>query len=413
MSVLIGGSGNDRFSLSSAGSHQIDGGPGVDLLDLGALLRSSFDLAIGPAGTVTLDAKPGAPVDLHVVLRDLELLRFANGADTLDLRSFFGAAAGQVFDLVPPELVLASPVEQPRGTDVTADFSFTFNEPIQIGQGLLLLRDERGATFASFDIRSSPAITLGTHGLSINPPKDLPSGAHFSWHLPAGVVTDLAGNAFVPLHDLAFSTNTRGGAGNEVFSMGRGELYLNGGDGIDTLALQQPRSAYTLDLQRGESQVIAKDGSGRLRMDAVERLSFADTHLALDTALQEHAGLTALTLGAVFGPASVRARPDYVGIGLHLLDTGTTPLVLMQFALDARLGAHANPQAVVDLLYFNVMGTQPSATESAAYVALLADGSFTPASLGLMAATTALNIDHIQLMGAGGLQETGLPFSPA
>lgn len=413
MSVLIGGSGNDRFSLSSAGSHQIDGGAGVDLLDLGALLRSSFDLAIGTGGTVTLDAKPGAAVDLHVVLRDLELLRFDNGADTVDLRSFFGAAAGQVFDLVPPELVLASALEQPRGTDVTADFSFTFNEPIQIGQGQLVLRDDKGATFASFDIRSSPAINMGTQGLTINPPKDLPSGAHFSWHLPAGVVTDLAGNAFVPLHDFAFSTNSLGGAGNEVFTMGRGELYLNGGNGIDTLALQLPRSAYTLDLQLGESQVIAKDGAGRLRVEAVERLMFADTQLALDTAVQEHAGVTALTLGAVFGPASVRARPDYVGIGLHLLDTGTTPLALMQLALDARLGTNASPQAVVDLLYSNVIGQQPTVAEAAAYVALLADGSFTPASLGLMASTTVFNIDHVNLMGAGGLQETGLPFNPA
>ena len=134
MSVLIGGSGNDQFYLSGAGSHQIDGGAGVDVLDLGALLRSSFDLAIGPGGTVTLDAKPGAPADLHAVLRDLELLRFDHGADTLDLRSFFGAAAGQVFDLVPPELVLVSAVEQPRGTDVNADFFFTFNHKFDVAR---------------------------------------------------------------------------------------------------------------------------------------------------------------------------------------------------------------------------------------------------------------------------------------
>lgn len=413
MSVLIGGSGNDQFYLSGAGSHQIDGGAGVDVLDLGALLRSSFDLAIGPGGTVTLDAKPGAPADLHAVLRDLELLRFDHGADTLDLRSFFGAAAGQVFDLVPPELVLVSAVEQPRGTDVNADFFFTFSEPIQIGQGQLVLRDDIGALLAHYDLRSSPAITASSHGLTIHPPKDLPAGTHLRWQLPAGGVTDLAGNAFVPLQDFAFSTNTRGGAGDEVFSMGRGELYLHGGAGIDTLALLQARAAYTLDLRSSERQVIAKDGSGRLLMDGVERLRFADAQLALDTALDGHAGITALTLGAVFGPASVRALPGHVGIGLQHLDTGTAPLALMQVALDARLGANASPQAVVDLLYFNVLGTQPTAAEAAPYVALLADGSFTPASLGLMAATSALNIEHIQLMGPGGLQDTGLVFSPA
>ena len=276
-----------------------------------------------------------------------------------------------------------------------------------------MLRDDIGALLAHYDLRSSPAITASSHGLTIHPPKDLPAGTHLRWQLPAGGVTDLAGNAFVPLQDFAFSTNTRGGAGDEVFSMGRGELYLHGGAGIDTLALLQARAAYTLDLRSSERQVIAKDGSGRLLMDGVERLRFADAQLALDTALDGHAGITALTLGAVFGPASVRALPGHVGIGLQHLDTGTTPLALMQVALDARLGANASPQAVVDLLYFNVLGTQPTATEAAPYVALLADGSFTPASLGLMAATSALNIEHIQLMGPGGLQDTGLVFSPA
>jgi hypothetical protein len=155
---------------------------------------------------------------------------------------------------------------------------------------------------------------------------------------------------------------------------------------------------------------LAKDGSGQLRMDSMERLSFADSKLALDNSFNGHGGITAMTLGAVFGARAVREHPDYVGIGLGLLDQGMTPLALMQLALDARLGAKASPQAVVDLLYFNVLGAHPSDAESAPYVALLNDGSFTPASLALMASGTSYNIDNIHLMGPGGLQETGLTY---
>ena len=180
--------------------------------------------------------------------------------------------------------------------------------------------------------------------------------------------------------------------------------------GIDTLALPLARGAYTLDLQLSESLVLAKDGSGQLRMDSMERLSFADSKLALDNSFNGHGGITAMTLGAVFGARAVREHPDYVGIGLGLLDQGMTPLALMQLALDARLGAKASPQAVVDLLYFNVLGAHPSDAESAPYVALLNDGSFTPASLALMASGTSYNIDNIHLMGPGGLQETGLTY---
>lgn len=499
MGYIRGGSGDDLFMLSGPGNHEIDGGPGIDSLDLAALRRSQVNLAVGN-DTVTIDTVAGAPYELHVVLRNLELLSFDNGQDVVDLRTYFGAAAGptvvitddtpgtatgpvtfhllfseaitgltpqafgyqdssvvrisgsgavytvvfsptaafdgdlplhlqagsvtnlagvrnafgavaeQTYDLNAPQIILASPVEQWRGTDVGSDFWFTFDEPVRIGTGSALLLDEQGAVVARYGLGDSPVVSLSGQTLVINPSSDVPSGKHFSWQLPKGAITDLAGNAFLPAQNFSFSTNTRGNDANEVFSMGPGNLYLDGRGGIDTLALPLARGAYTLDLQLSESLVLAKDGSGQLRMDSMERLSFADSKLALDNSFNGHGGITAMTLGVVFGARAVREHPDYVGIGLGLLDQGMTPLALMQLALDARLGAKASPQAVVDLLYFNVLGAHPSDAESAPYVALLNDGSFTPASLALMASSTSYNIDNIHLMGPGGLQETGLTY---
>ncbi len=45
------------------------------------------------------------------------------------------------------------------------------------------------------------------------------------------------------------------------------------------------------------------------------------------------------------------ANEGYRGIGLYFIDGGMSYESLMQLAIDARLGAGASPQAVVDLLY--------------------------------------------------------------
>jgi hypothetical protein len=112
-------------------------------------------------------------------------------------------------------------------------------------------------------------------------------------------------------------------------------------------------------------------------------------------------------LGAVFGAGTV-ARPDFVGIGLSLLDSGQyNATTLMGYALQEALGPNASPQAVVDLLYRNVVGVLPDAQTQKWYVDLIVNGSYTAATLGDMAANTDINQANIQLMG---LQQTGLAF---
>ena len=66
-------------------------------------------------------------------------------------------------------------------------------------------------------------------------------------------------------------------------------------------------------------------------------------------------------------------------------------------------------RAVVDLLYTNVVGAQPSPEEAAYFVSLLDTQVFTPAGLGVYAADFFLNLDHIDLVG---LSQQGLAFTP-
>ncbi len=195
-----------------------------------------------------------------------------------------------------------------------------------------------------------------------------------------------------------------GTAGNDVFNAPSTTLQYDGLAGIDTVYFSKARAAYTLT--PSDTGVTVSDGVAAGMLSHVERLGFADgSKLALD--LDGHAGQTAKILGAVFSPGAV-ANPAYVGIGLNLLDSGMRYDALMQLALDTALGANASHRAVVDLLYTNVVGVAPSASEAAAYVAVLDSGSLSPATLGVLAADLALNTDNIGLVG---LAAVGLAFS--
>ncbi len=151
--------------------------------------------------------------------------------------------------------------------------------------------------------------------------------------------------------------------------------------------------------------VTDRNGSeGADTLVSVERIRFADANVAID--MSGAAGTTAKILGAVFGKTEV-SNNVYVGIGLQLLDGGMSYLDLMQLALNAQLGVGASNAAVVNLLYTNVVGTPPPAGELAFYQGLLDSGAHTQASLGVLAADTALNTTNINLVG---LAQTGVEY---
>ncbi|WP_322993544.1 hypothetical protein [Limnohabitans sp.] len=147
-------------------------------------------------------------------------------------------------------------------------------------------------------------------------------------------------------------------------------------------------------------------GSDPNSVQSIERLSFANRQVALD--LNGNAGSVARVIGAVFGEATVLARPDYVGIGLYYMDTlGYSALKLAGLALGAKLGPTPTPQQVVDLLYTNVMHQAPSSAERDAFVNLLTTGTHNNTSLTDLAARAPQNEANIQLTG---LSNTGIDY---
>jgi hypothetical protein len=136
-------------------------------------------------------------------------------------------------------------------------------------------------------------------------------------------------------------------------------------------------------------------GAAKDVFKSIERIHFQDTSLSLD--LNANAGLVAKTLGAVFGKAAI-ANKAYAGIGLHYVDELDYSYAdLMQLAIEARLGAKPSHNQVVDVLYTNLVGQAPDAAMRKAYTDLLDKGTFTVASLGVLAADSDMNKTNINL----------------
>ena len=318
-------------------------------------------------------------------------------------------AAAQAIDTLAPTLTGISPANQATGVAPGADIVVSFSETIQRGTGVITLKDGSGATVASYDAATSGNLGVSGNALTINPTADLVAGAVYTVVFGAGAVKDSVGNALASGGSSTFTTaidsnnpKLSGTSGNDVFTAGSTTIAFDGLAGIDTVNFAKAHSAYTVTPTATGFSV--SDGSAVDMLTSIERLHFADRSLALD--LGGHAGDAAKILGAVFGKSSLQ-NAQYVGIGLSLLDGGTTYENLMQLALNARLGANASHTAVVDLLYANVMGSAPSAAEEAYFVGLLDSGAVTPAALGVMAANTDFNQLHIDLVG---LAHTGIAF---
>jgi serralysin len=234
---------------------------------------------------------------------------------------------------------------------------------------------------------------------------------------PGTVIEDAIGSSFADtitgndaanaLSGGAGDDTLKGLGGNDVLTGGPGNDVLDGGAGIDVAVYSGPLAAYNIGIA-GASTVVADGEPSRDGADTlvnVERLAFADTHVALD--LAGNAGIAARMMGAVFGASCVH-DPAGMGVALALLDGGMPLPDFFQAALSWRLGNTETPDAIVDLLYINVVGHAPSAADHAYYVQWLQDGSYTPATIAQYAADTQRNADNIDLVG---LAAHGVPYT--
>lgn len=181
---------------------------------------------------------------------------------------------------------------------------------------------------------------------------------------------------------------------------------FNGEEGVDLVTFAGNWADYQLSKSSNGFELINTSNVSDTLQD-IDRLQFSDKSIALDVE-NGNAGTTAKILGAVFGNESV-SNANYMGIGLKYLDQGWSYENLMNLAINAKLGEGASNEQVVELLFTNVVGTAPTIQQSGFYVGLLESGAHTQASLGVLAAETAINQSNIDLVG---LSQTGIEFIP-
>ena len=189
--AILGYSGDDHIN-GLGGNDYIDGGDGTDTAYFFNPLsahRISFQsgrvIITGSQGTDTLVA--------------VENFNFAGKTYTLsELQSFDGTA---------PQISSFSPSDGATGVKVNSNITFSFNEPIQKGSGLINIRSgsANGPLVESFDISTSTKVVISGNNLTISP-STLSEDKTYFVTVGSGVVKDLSGNNYSGVSTYDFKT---------------------------------------------------------------------------------------------------------------------------------------------------------------------------------------------------------------
>ena len=198
--------------------------------------------------------------------------------------------------------------------------------------------------------------------------------------------------------------------GDDALRGGGGNDYVDGGPNMDVAQYGGQRGNFSVGRAGAGWAVTDRTGQeGADTLVQVERIQFADSWVALDTAPGQSTYNAAIALRALVGPKSLR-DPAATGAAIYAFDQG---LSLQQFMA----AIVAEPQFTrlapsnadfVRLVYHNVVGVAPGPGELAYYVNLLDTGQFTKASLAVLAATVDINAHSVEVTG---VVQAGLPFT--
>lgn len=216
-------------------------------------------------------------------------------------------------DTVAPTVEHFSPADDATRVDVASNIVIAFSEAIKAGTGTIEIRTAAGVLVESFDIASSNRITVSGTDLTIDPTNHLASGTHYVVTLPAGIVTDLANNAFAGTDAYDFTTKmnavwgtgrsnllTGTAGGDELFGLG-GNDVLEGGDGDD-------------DLDGGSGNDLMRGGSGddRYHIDSSRDHVVEASNSGSDTVITT---LSTYTLGANVENLTYAGTRNFTGTG--------------------------------------------------------------------------------------------------
>lgn len=187
---------------------------------------------------------------------------------------------------------------------------------------------------------------------------------------------------------------------------------VEGTDGVDTYTFQGDSTDYTFSFDEDTGIVATSNllSNVEFNLNSYERVVFDDTAIAYDL-VDGAAGKAYSVLAAAFGTADV--TPELMGKVLAYVDQGATNAQLatmivnsVDFAEDA--GGVSN-ETFVKNVFKNVVGRASTLAETAEFVALIENKTYTKASLLNVAANLEDFQDTIDLVG---MQTTGVEYTP-
>lgn len=412
-----GTNGDDVINLSYGTTYIIDGLDGVDTITLGAAVRSGYTITRDSDGTVHVDVISAASEPLHLTAKNVEILVFARGTDRVDLRTYFG-------DVTAPTITGFNPGINAADVVPNKDIVLTFNEVITKGNGLISITAANGTPFATYDISTSPNVTVSGNTITINPSTDLNFNTSYNVTLGTGTVKDLAGNNFIGSSSYNFKTIAiasvdgtsradtlvgtinndviNGLDGNDRITGGGGNDQINGGNGIDTAIYSGRRAEYIVSGNVANATVsdrgdlVARDGTDTLTQ--VERLQFADGAVAFD--INGSAGQAYRIYQAAFG-----RKPDLAGLGYWIndLDKGSDlAKVAAGFfsssEFQALYGTNPSNTVLINNFYQNVLHRAPDQAGFDYWLDQLSTGKVTAAAA--LASFTESTENIAQVLGA-------------
>ena len=164
---------------------------------------------------VRLDAAPSGPQtapSLALTGNGTAVVAFVDERSTLDsgiraARLDLGLGSTAPTDTTAPKLKSSAPAAAAKAVKVDANLSLTFDEPVQLGTGLVQLKTVAGQVLETFE-PSSARLSLQADTLTIDPTAQLPVLTDVVLELGAGAVRDAAGNALAGTTAIPFRTAT-------------------------------------------------------------------------------------------------------------------------------------------------------------------------------------------------------------
>jgi methionine-rich copper-binding protein CopC len=164
----------------------------------------SFDVATSSRITVSGATLTINPTNILAGLTGYYLQIDATAVKDMSGNSFAGIGdtttwnfTTAVADATAPTIATLSPADNATGADVVANLVATFNESIQKGTGNITLKKSAdNSTVETFDVATSPRVTVSGATLTIDPTSALLSSTGYYVEVASTAIQDLSENSF-------------------------------------------------------------------------------------------------------------------------------------------------------------------------------------------------------------------------